>query len=602
MVIVGWTHPARDIRREGPALTAMAHACGDTPGVTGVVRLARLAGFTFGAHAGYADTQAPECSDPGPSFDSGPDVMVAVEGRLTSRDQLRSQLGGRSRPTARDADLLLHAYRKWGSGFVGRIDGTYAIAIWDGQRRQLLLVSDRIGAKGWHYRSDGNGGLLFATTVRGLLAHPGVTAAVDADGLNELLTLGPVRTPGHGVLCGVYDLPAGHLLHAAPGRVSTYQYWRWHPERHSHDVDTTTEFVRRILTETTLTLREQPSGAVLLSGGIASAAAAALATPANTIARRPTAYTLALAGPWSEPGSAGVDVTAARRTAAHLRLRPTMVTPTSAQVVDVGAATRGILDFPGAPSTDAPQFALLRRVAADTSTVVTGDGAAAVFGDHPWLHHPHVLAPYTFPWHRQGLTPVGLLSADARLQLLPDAYAKQRYADAVATVPYASADDATGRAHRRAAYLTLTHYLPAQLRRLDQLATAAGITAHTPFADRLLAAYMFTVPYPMRHLTNVRLGLLRHTIADLLPASVTWLPSWPPPDAHLLPAWRRSQREQLRALLADPSQPLQPLLDQARITDLLDQAAEQRPPGWHTSTAYLLDVNAWLTQHHITVA
>lgn len=594
MGITGWIHPVRDLRLEGPTLTAMTRACGVNPTGADVVRLAESAAIAcHGTNTGYADGRHPERRDP--------ELMVAVDGRLTHRDRLQSQLGRWPRPDVSDADLLLHAYRTWGARLVERIEGTYAIAVWDTPRRQLLLVCDRIGAKAWYYRSDDDGGLLFATSVRALLAHPGVTAAIDADGLNELLTLGPVRTPGHGVLRGVHELPPGYLARAIPGRIFTYQYWRWHADPHHHDVDTTTATVRRTLADTTLPLRERPAGAVLLSGGIASAAAAAFTTPPPTTMGRPTAYTLTLAGPWSQPPRAGVDVTAAARTAAHLHLRPTMVTPEADTVLDAGTATRRILDFPGEPATDAPRLAVLRRIASDTSTVVTGDGAAAVFGDHPWLHHPDVLAGDTFPWHPRDLAPVDLLSADARLHLLPDAYVKHRYADAAGTIPYASADDATGRAHRRAAYLTLTHYLPAQLRRLDQLATAAGLTAHTPFTDWPLARYLFTVPYPVRHMTSFRLGLLRHTVADLLPASVTWLPSLPPPAAYLLPAWQRSQHEQLRSLLTDPTQPLQPLLDQTLLTGLLDKATSQLPSGWHISIAYLLEVNAWLGQHHITL-
>jgi asparagine synthase (glutamine-hydrolysing) len=106
----------------------------------------------------------------------------------------------------------------------------------------------------------------------------------------------------------------------------------------------------------------------------------------------------------------------------------------------------------------------------------------------------------------------------------------------------------------------------------------------------------------VRHLTGERLGLLRHTVADLLPASVTWLPTLAPPGAHLLTAWRRSQRERLRDLLAAPTGPLMPLLDHARITELLGRPADQVPSGWQSAAAYLLDVNDWLIQHHITLA
>jgi len=593
MGIIGWIHPASDLRRDRATLNAMAHAGDVTPDGTGVIRLVESAGFAYrGRTVGYADGRHPNRREP--------ELIVVVDGRLHHRDQLQSRLGRWPGPVVSDADLLLLAYRRWGVRLVEHIDGSYAIAVWDSVQHLLLLICDRIGAKAWYYRSDDGGGLLFATSVRGVLAHPGMTNVIDADGLNELLTLGPVRTPGHGVLRGVHELAPGHLVRAVPGRISTYQYGQWPADRHDHDLEGTAAVVRGVLADATVPLRKQPPGAVLLSGGIASAAAAAAFTSASTV-DRPAAYILALAGPWSQPPHAGVDLTAARRTAAHLDLRSTMVTPDADAVLDAGVATRAVLDFPGESATDAARLALLRRVAADVSSVVTGDGAATVFGDHSWLHHLDLEAGDTFPWQRPGLSPADLLCADARLHLLPEAYVKFRYAEATRTIPDVITDDAIGRAHRRAAHLTLTHCLPARLRRLDQLAIAAGLVAHTPFAAWPLARYLAGVPYPVRHLTTIRLGLLRHTVADLLPASVTWLPSLPAPSADVLPAWRRSQHEQLHSLLSDRTQPLQPLLDRARITELINQPARQRPRHWHTSIAYLLDVNAWLTRHHVTL-
>lgn len=595
MGIVGWIHPARDLRRERPTLSAMARAFGGEPGGADVIRLERSAGFAGrGIHFGLGD---------GPPHSTDPDasLLVALDGRLTSHERLHAELSHGPRPDLSDAGLLLDTYRRCGARLVDSIDGRYAIAVWDSSRQQLLLVRDRFGIKTWYYRCDNDGGLVFATTVRALLAHPDVTAVLDADGLNELLTMGPIRTPGHGVLRGVHQLPPGHLAQAAPGWIRTYPYWQWTADRYRDDVDTTTGTVRSLLADATRPLREQPAGAVLLSGGIASATAAVFTTPTPSNLGRPAAYTLALDGPWSRPPRGGVDISAAAHTAAHLNLPHRTHTPRIAAVLDAGAATRLILDFPGEAATDAARLALLRHVAVDTATVVTGDGATAVLGDYPWQHHPERLPGDNFPWHNNGLAPVDLLSDAARLYLQPEAYAKHRHADAVADTPYAGTDDATGRAHRRTAYLTLTHYLPARLHRLDQLATAAGLTVTSPFTERQLAEYLFTVPYSVRHMTSERIGLLRHTVADLLPASVTWAPSLPPPAAHLLPTWRRSQREQLRDLLTDRGQPLQPLLDQPRISGLLGQAGEQLPPGWHSSVAYLLDINAWLTHHHITL-
>src|SRR4029077_2339848 len=68
-----------------------------------------------------------------------------------------------------DTEVILQGYEEWGEAVLERLQGMFALAIWDGQRRQLLLARDRIGIKPLYiYRTDG--GLLFASEIRALLA------------------------------------------------------------------------------------------------------------------------------------------------------------------------------------------------------------------------------------------------------------------------------------------------------------------------------------------------------------------------------------------------------------------------------------------------
>src|SRR4051812_9632244 len=217
MAISGWVNAPTDLRDEHATFTAMTVAAGPVPASPMLVRLGRDAGFCCqGPQTGYADWRHPERPDP--------DLAVAIEGRLSNRDVLAGQLGER-RTLASDADLLLHAYRRWGQFLVDRIDGVYAIAIWDQLRRQLLLIRDPLGVKTWFYQPLRGGGVAFATKVRGLLAHPGVDPVITSDGLNELITLGPARTPGHAIVQGMHEVLPGHLIQVIPGRLRTHRHW-----------------------------------------------------------------------------------------------------------------------------------------------------------------------------------------------------------------------------------------------------------------------------------------------------------------------------------------------------------------------------------------
>jgi len=587
MGITGWIDHARDLRQQRSTLDAIAAAAG-TPPTTAVstVRLGRHAAFaSHGLDTGYADWRCLQRPDP--------DLNIVVDGHLDNRSRLEHRLYRRQHPLRSDAEVILHAYREWGAGIVEFLEGAYAIGIWDNRARQLLLIRDRLGLKTLFHAPQPYG-TVFASRATALLAHPGVTAAVDADGLNELITMYPARSPGHGVLRGVHEVPPGHLVRITADGTHTRRYWALRAEQHCDDLDTTAAHIRDLLDNNTPAIPEHRPVSVLLSGGVASASIAAL-----TAARHhPAAFTLTLAGPGLPPGGAGTG--AAAFTAAHLGLHHTVIAVGADELAAAGPATRAALDFPGQPITDTPLYALLRRTSAHTHAAVSGHGTDTVFGGYPWQHDPQKLSDEDFPWSHSTVAPLDLLNADAHTHLVPGAYRKERYDAVVADIPHGPDETATQRRVRRATHLGYTHYLPPLLARLDQL--AAGVSMRTPFADPELAQYTWNIPHLLRHVVGIPNGLLRHTVADLLPAEVTSRPSPPFPSADLLRPWQHAQRAHLREIISDNASPVNTLLDLRRTRQLIQQSTTQPPREWHATIAYLIELNAWLTTHRITLA
>ncbi|MBO3736614.1 asparagine synthetase B family protein [Actinoplanes flavus] len=592
MGITGWIDTARDLREQRPSLQKLAAALGPTAGPDSLTTTSRHAALARrGPATGYSDWRPPGGAEP--------DVMLLIDGHLTNRIRLEEQLYLRARPLASDAEVLLYAYRQWGAALVDRIDGSYTIAIWDNPKRQLLLIRDPLGTKTLYWTPQANG-ILFATAATALLAHPDVPAVIDADGLNELLTLGATRTPGHGVIRNVRELMPGQLLRATPAGIRLHRYWQMEAEQHGQDLDGTAHSLRQALAEKTLPLRQRPAGAVLLSGGIASAVVAAF--NARPDVNRGSGYSLTLAEPGDQPPGVGADITAAARTAAHLGMDYTIVAAGTDRLLDAAAIARQALDFPSPANLDAPLMAVLRHVAGHGHTsIVSGMGADAVFGGYRWLHDPQALAHDEFPWLASGLAATDLLDDDARWHLIPGGYRTMRFQQAIDDISPADGDDVIAHRRRIMHHLAITQHLPSLLLRLDQLAAAAGVTVHTPCADWLLAQLLWNTPWPMRHLLGIPNGLLRHATADLLPPAVTWLPQRQFPGAHLLPAWEKTQRDRLLAVVTDTSAPLHGLLHRDRVRHVLTQPATVPVRDWHTTVAYLIEVNAWLTRHHITI-
>ncbi|MEO5335761.1 MAG: asparagine synthase (glutamine-hydrolyzing) [Magnetospirillum sp. WYHS-4] len=153
--------------------------------------------------------------------DAGAQPMVSADGRLVivfngeiyNYKVLRAELEaqGVRFATATDTEVLLQLYRRDGRALVERLRGMYAFAIWDLDKRGLLLARDPFGIKPLYYADDGRG-LAFASQVKALQAG-GLSGGLDAAGAVGFFLFGAVPEP-FTIDRAVRSLPAGHTLWA----------------------------------------------------------------------------------------------------------------------------------------------------------------------------------------------------------------------------------------------------------------------------------------------------------------------------------------------------------------------------------------------------
>jgi len=148
----------------------------------------------------------------------GPRVAL-FHGRLDNIAELALPRTGLS-----TAEILLHAYRRWGSEFPARLIGDFAGAIWDAQDRRLLLFRDALGREPLHFWRSGTE-ILFATEPQGLLAQPGVERHVDERWVARWLALLPHDEP-RTLYRGIERVLPGHLAIFDGSGVRQSRYWR----------------------------------------------------------------------------------------------------------------------------------------------------------------------------------------------------------------------------------------------------------------------------------------------------------------------------------------------------------------------------------------
>ncbi len=122
-----------------------------------------------------------------------------------------------------DTEVILRLYQERGERFLDLIDGMFALAIWDGRKRCLLLARDRIGIKPLYYAADDRR-FLFASEMKALLADPQIGSDIDQAALAEyfhLLSIPDERC----ILKGVEKLPAGSYLKVTERGVERRRYW-----------------------------------------------------------------------------------------------------------------------------------------------------------------------------------------------------------------------------------------------------------------------------------------------------------------------------------------------------------------------------------------
>jgi len=181
----------------------------------------------------------------------GYEYVLVYNGELYNTAELRKELKkkGYQFNSHSDTEILLLSYIEWGEECVKKLNGIFAFAVWDQKNEKIYLARDRIGVKPLFYARRNNG-LIFASELKGLLAHPAVEAKIDDEGIAEIFALGPGRTPGHGIFKGVEELKPAHYLVFTSDGVRKNCYWSVESKYHEDDLQTTIRKIREVFLNT----------------------------------------------------------------------------------------------------------------------------------------------------------------------------------------------------------------------------------------------------------------------------------------------------------------------------------------------------------------
>jgi asparagine synthase (glutamine-hydrolysing) len=316
-----------------------------------------------------------------PMADSDGCCHIVFNGEIYNHRELRKQLQARGSQftSTSDTEVILEAYRIWGTDCVQHLNGMFVFCLYDRREQRLFLARDRAGEKPlFYYHSDGF--FAFGSELKSLMENPECPRELDFEATNFYLSYGYV--PGSMcILKGFQKLAPAHAMtfDVRLGRKCIWRYWTL-PEQAEQISPLSAEVLAEELEDLLLnSVRQQlqadvPVG-ILLSGGIDSSLVTALATrvaasPVKTFTVTFPAYPSYDEGPY------------ARLVARHFGTEHTEVSaePTSVELLPQLAAQ---FDEPVGDSSMVPTYLVSRAIRQHAKVALGGDGGDELFGGYP---------------------------------------------------------------------------------------------------------------------------------------------------------------------------------------------------------------------------
>jgi len=212
-----------------------------------------------------------------PLYNERRDVVVVFNGEIYNHQELRVWLKARGHrlESGSDGAIVPHLYEELGEALVDRLNGIFAIALWDRGHRSLHLFRDRFGVKPLYW-SQARKHLTFASELKALLCDPEIPRDLDEVAIDQFLTFRFIPSP-RTMLKSVQKLSPGSVLTVDSDGVRERRYWRGGARGHRRDRRMLIEEYREAFERAVVRqmMSDRPIG-VMLSGGVDSGAITAV--------------------------------------------------------------------------------------------------------------------------------------------------------------------------------------------------------------------------------------------------------------------------------------------------------------------------------------
>lgn len=216
-----------------------------------------------------------------PIHNEDKNIWIVSNGEIYNYKELTQELKqlGHQFYTGSDTEVIVHAYEQYGTGCLAKLRGMFAFALWDKEKREVLLARDRLGIKPLHYALS-EGRLIFASEIKSILQDKKVSRELNPAALDHFLTFSCVPAPLT-IFKGIKKLLPGTFLRCKGSNISENRHWElpyFREVNHFSEKECEERLMQALRESLELHLRSDVPIGVLLSGGVDSSTILALAT------------------------------------------------------------------------------------------------------------------------------------------------------------------------------------------------------------------------------------------------------------------------------------------------------------------------------------
>lgn len=539
--------------------------------------------------------------------------VISMDGEIYNGKELRKELKmqGEIFETNKDAELFLAGYMRYGENYVQKINGVFAVALWDEAKETLFLFRDRVGVKPLFYMKKEDI-FIYASVLKGILAYPGTEAVLNTEGLCEIFALGPAKTYGKGVFKDIFEVLPGYYLTIKNGTLKAHCYWKLKSRPHEESFEKTVEKTKWLLEDA---VKKQMQSEIpvcsFLSGGVDSSLVTSIC-----------AEELKQQG-W-ELNTFSFDFIENGKYFKANDFQPSQDRPWVEKMTEYLGTNHNFLEcgneelfsclFNAVDARDLPCMAdvessilyFCSKVVSYNKVALTGECADEIFGGYPWFHKKEAFMRQAFPWSWDMNVRKTLLLDEVIHELPMEEYAFAAYEKTVKETPVLSGENEEEKRRREIAYLNLKWFMVTLLDRMDRAGRYCGMEARVPMADYRIVEYLWNVPWEMKCKDGIPKGLLRCVGEGKLPKEVLWRKKSPYPKTYH-PGYERMLKEAIGEVMADTNAPVKLFLDKKKVEKFLESPSDYGKP-WYGQLmagpqmlAYVLQVNYWLKKYKIRI-